>query len=282
MTEPELRRAPAVAGRFYPGEARALRRELDRCLTPAAEPVRARMLLAPHAGWLYSGELAGKTWSHVHVEERVLLLCPNHTGRGARRSLWPGGAWDTPEGPVAVAADLTAALLRHAGEARGRPGLQADTAAHLHEHAIEVHLPLLRARNPAAEIAAVCLGGLDLDGCRALGEGVAAAIRELEAGAPIRVLLAASSDMSHYISADQAAARDRLALARVLALDPAGLYDTVARHDISMCGVLPTTVALFAALALGATRAELVGYTHSGRVTGDLGRVVGYAGAIVA
>lgn len=279
MPSLEPRRVPAVSGRFYPDEPRALRGELGRCLVRDPAPVAARMILAPHAGYVYSGALAGRTWSHVHVPERVLLLCPNHTGRGARRSLWPGGVWDTPEGPVPVAADLTEALLRHAG-------LQADTAAHLREHAIEVHLPFVRARNPDAEIAAVCLGGLDLDECEAIGRGVAAAIRELEAGRPPgaapRVLIAASSDMSHYIGADEAAELDHLALGRLLALDPAGLYETVARHDISMCGVLPATVALVAARELGATRAELVGYTHSGQVSGDLDRVVGYAGAVVA
>lgn len=265
-------RPAAVAGRFYPGEPRALARELGRCLAPVAAPVAARMLMAPHAGYVYSGELAGRTWSRVHVPERVLLLCPNHTGLGARRSLWSGGAWDTPAGPVEVDEDLTAALLG--------AGLQADTAAHLREHAIEVHLPFLRARNPAARIAAVCLGGLGLADCRALGGSIAAAIRALEATGG-RVLLAASSDMSHYVSADEAAALDRLALDRLLALDPAGLFTTVERRRISMCGVLPTTVALFAALGLGATEAELVGYTHSGVVTGDADRVVGYAGAIV-
>lgn len=234
------------------------------------------MLMAPHAGYVYSGELACRTWSRVHVPKRVLLLCPNHTGRGARRSLWPGGAWNTPSGPVAVAADLTAALL-------ARAGVQADTAAHLREHAIEVHLPFVHARNPDAQIAALCLGRLGRDDCRALGEAIAAAIRELEGDSDCPgVLLAASSDMSHYISAAAAAGLDRLALERLLALDPAGLFDVVEQRDISMCGVLPTTVALFAALALGARRAELVGYTHSGKVSGDLERVVGYAGAIVA
>lgn len=275
-TTPSPVREPAVAGRFYPGDPRALRRELDRCLAPAAEPVAARMLMAPHAGYVYSGELAGRTWSRVHVPKRVLLLCPNHTGRGARRSLWPGGAWNTPSGPVPVAADLTAALL-------ARAGVQADTAAHLREHAIEVHLPFVHARNPDAQIAALCLGGLGRDDCRELGEAIAAAIRELEGDRDRPgVLLAASSDMSHYISAAAAAGLDRLALERLLALDPAGLFDVVEQRHISMCGVLPTTVALFAALALGATRAELVGYTHSGKVSGDLERVVGYAGAIVA
>lgn len=273
MPSPEPRREPAFAGRFYPGDPRALRRELDRYMRPAPQPVVARMLMAPHAGYAYSGELAGHTWSRVHVPERVLLLCPNHTGRGSRRSLWPGGAWNTPAGPVVVAADLTRALLD--------AGLQADTAAHQLEHAIEVHLPFLRARNPEAQIAALCVGGLGLDDCRALGEAIAAALRTLEGPGARPVLLAASSDMSHYIPADDAAARDRLALERLLALDPEGLFRVVERNDISMCGVLPTTIALFAAVALGATSAELVGYTHSGRVSGDMRRVVGYAGAIV-
>lgn len=278
MTTAQPHRAPAVAGRFYPGEPRALRRELDRCLDLAAAPLPARMLLAPHAGYVYSGSLAGKTWSRVHVPERVIVLCPNHTGRGERRSLWPGGAWATPEGEVPIAEDLTEALARCAG-------LTPDTAAHLREHAIEVHLPFLRARNPSAQISAVCLGGLSLAECEATGLGLAAAVRELEAARPGEgrpgVLLAASSDMSHYIPAREAAALDRLALDRLLALDPAGLYETVRSHDISMCGVLPATVALFAAKALGATRAELVGYTHSGEVSGDHQHVVGYAGAVV-
>ncbi|MDC0722205.1 AmmeMemoRadiSam system protein B [Nannocystis bainbridge] len=277
MPHLEPHRLPAVADRFYPGDPRALHRELERCLVAAVAPAPARMILAPHAGYVYSGALAGRTWSQVHVPERVIVLCPNHTGRGVRRSIWPGGAWDTPDGPVPIAADLTDALVRHAG-------LQPDTAAHLREHAIEVQLPFLRARNPRAEIAAVCLGGLDLVECQAVGLGVAAAIRELEQRAPDsapQVLLAASSDMSHYTSADEAAALDRLALDRLLALDPAGLYETVQRHEISMCGILPATVALVAALELGATRAELVGYTHSGKVTGDTERVVAYAGAVV-
>lgn len=278
MTNLEPRRSPAVAGRFYPDDPLALRRELGRCLAPDLQPVAARMLLAPHAGYVYSGELAGRTWSSAHVPKRVLLLCPNHTGRGARRSLWSGGAWDTPLGAVPAAADLTTAL-------HGAAGLELDVLAHLREHAIEVHLPFVRARNPAAEIAAICLGDLDFAGCHALGLAIAAAIRALEAdatGPGPQVLLAASSDMSHYISADEAAALDDLALDRLLALDPAGLFDIVARREIGMCGVLPTTVALIAALALGATRAEMVGYTHSGRVTGDHRRVVAYAGAIVA
>lgn len=274
MTTAAPHRSPAVAGRFYPGEPRALARELDRCLAPGPAPEAARMLVAPHAGWVYSGELAGRTWSRVHVPKRVVLLCPNHTGRGARRSLWAGGAWDTPGGPVEIDDALTDALRA--------AGLEDDTAAHLHEHAIEVHLPFLRARNPAARIAAVCLGGLDLADCRALGEALAAALHAFpdDDGRP-GVLLAASSDMSHYITADDAAVLDRLALGRLLALDPDGLYDVVARRRISMCGVIPTTVALVAALALGAETAELVGYTHSGTVSGDERRVVGYAGAIV-
>ena len=96
------------------------------------------------------------------------------------------------------------------------------------------------------------------------------------------VLLVASSDMTHYESAEAARSKDRLALDRVLALDPEGLYRTVCEKRISMCGFMPTVLMLTAALEMGATSASLVRYGNSGDVTGDFSEVVGYAGVIVA
>ncbi len=263
-------RAPAVAGRFYPGEAGALQREVARLLgaTPPSRPALA--LIGPHAGYMYSGSILGQTWARVTVPRRIVLMCPNHTGRGVSRSLWPGGGWQLPGGVVPVDEALGVAIAEHCD-------VEPDRAAHLHEHALEVHLPFARARQPELRIAALCLSGLSLEECRALGEGLAAVVR----GSDEPVLLVASTDMSHYISADEAAGLDGMALARIQALDPAGLYRTVREHRISMCGVLPTTVALFAARALHAREAELVRYGHSGEHSGDLERVVGYAGVLV-
>lgn len=269
ISETELRE-PAVAGRFYPAGADALRRTVSELLGPVVDARPALALVGPHAGYVYSGAIAGRTWARVAVPERVILMCPNHTGRGVARSLWPGGSWRLPTGVVPVDAALVEAI-------RTRCGARLDRAAHQHEHALEVHLPFALARQPALRIAALCLAGLSLAECREVGEGLAAIVR----GSAEPVLLVASTDMSHYIAADEAAALDGMALARISALDPEGLYHTVRSHQISMCGVLPTTAALFAARALGAREAELVRYGNSGEQSGDHERVVGYAGVLV-
>jgi AmmeMemoRadiSam system protein B len=169
---------------------------------------------------------------------------------------------------VPVSAALTAALA-------AAPGIETDRAAHLREHSLEVQLPFLQRARPDVEIAALCLGSLDVPGCEAVGRAVAAAARA--AGA----LVVASSDMSHYVPEDAARKKDRLAIDRILALDPEGLHRTVRRERISMCGVIPATVMLFAARELGATRAELVRYGSSGDVSGDREHVVGYAALLV-
>lgn len=270
MTIDATLREPAVAGRFYPGEAGALRRQVAELLGPAIEPRPALALVGPHAGYVYSGAIAGETWARVVVPRRVVLMCPNHTGRGVPRSLWPDGGWRLPTGVVPVDEALGEAI-------QARCGAEPDRAAHLGEHALEVHLPFALARQPELRIAALCLAGLSLSECQEVGEGLAEVVRESDEP----VLLVASTDMSHYIPAAEAAALDGMALARVQALDPEGLYRTVRSHRISMCGVLPTTVALFAARALGATEAELVRYGNSGERSGDYAQVVGYAGVLV-
>jgi AmmeMemoRadiSam system protein B len=264
-----MEREPAVAGRFYPAGRERLASEVQRLLSRAAgAPAAALGVLVPHAGYVYSGGVAGATWARVEVPSRAIVLCPNHTGLGRPVALWPEGSWRTPLGSVPVDGDLARALARS-------PLVEPDVAAHRFEHALEVQLPFLKARREDVAIAPLCLGPLDVDECRELGRAVADAARS---GA----LVVASSDMSHYLPADEAGRRDRRALDRVLALDPEGLLATCRREEITMCGVVPATVMLFAARELGATRAELTGYAHSGEVNGDHSRVVGYAGVLVA
>lgn len=262
-------REPAVAGRFYTDRPEALRREVDGWLAAPGPPAPARGLVAPHAGYLYSGAIAGATYARVEVPARVIVLGPNHTGRGADVALWPDGAWHLPGVDVSIDAALTAALA-------ASPLVEPDAEAHLHEHSLEVQVPFLARARPGVAIAALCLARLRLADCEALGKDVARAARE--AGA----LVVASSDMSHYVPAAEAREKDHRALERILALDPPGLYGVVHRERISMCGIVPATVMLVAALELGATHAELVRYGSSGDVTGDLRRVVGYAGVVVA
>jgi len=262
-------RDPAVAGRFYAAEPAALAREVDGFLAAPAARGPALGVVAPHAGYVYSGAIAGAVYARVDVPAKVIVLAPNHTGLGADASLWPDGGWRTPLGMVPVDADLTAALA-------ASPLVTRDVEAHRREHALEVQLPFLQRARPGVALAALCLGHLRLRDCEALGRHVAAA------AAAEGALVVASSDMSHYLPAPDARAKDGRALERLLALDAEGLYDVVRREEISMCGIIPVTVMLVAARLRGATRAELVRYGHSGEVTGDDRSVVGYAGVVVS
>jgi hypothetical protein len=274
MNPPVETRNPAVAGRFYPGDAATLDRDVHGFLAKSAGPkVAARMVMVPHAGYVYSGAIAGETYARVSPPSRAIVLCPNHTGLGVRFSVSPAAKWRLPGGDFAVDAPLRDLLVQ-------RAGLELDAAAHAREHAVEVQLPFLRVLSPESSFVAVCLSRLSLEECRRVGEGIAEAVRASTRNEH-EVLLIASTDMSHYVSEDEARAQDMLALDRVKALDPEGLHRTVREHEISMCGYVPTTVALFAARALGAGRVEMVRYGNSGETSGDPTSVVGYAGAFV-
>lgn len=266
-------RSPAVAHQFYPGEAAALRRMIAE-LTPAAGPGKKKALavVAPHAGYIYSGRVAAETFARVEVPRDVVLLGPNHHGYGAPIALMRDGSWEMPLGTVPINQELAGAIINRNPEL-----ITPDETAHRFEHSLEVQVPFLQSQQPELTLAPLVLGHLTLAQCTELGSAIAAAIREY--GQP--VLIVASTDMTHYESRQAASSKDRLALARISDLDPNGLYQTVAANRISMCGVIPTTVALVAAITLGAKRAELVRYTDSGEASGDTSQVVGYAGFVI-
>src|SRR5688572_4953656 len=257
-------REPAVAGRFYPADPVRMEQELREYLSsPTGEHGSSRdaiLVVAPHAGWMYSGRIAGQTYAEVRVPNRVVVLCPNHTGLGARRSLWATGSWRIPGGDIAVESTLAERLQIATGTA-----LKHDRLAHVREHAIEVHLPFLRAKNRDLRVVPICLGGLSFPECVELGEALGSALSNEND----RVLIVASTDMSHYISAAAAEKLDRLALDSVQALDAEGLFRVVTEENISMCGYVPTTVALIAARVLGAKSGVLVRYGNSGETSGD-------------
>ncbi|HET98301.1 MAG TPA: AmmeMemoRadiSam system protein B [Desulfurivibrio alkaliphilus] len=265
-------RKAAVAHQFYPGEPATLHRMLKELIPDHPQPRKALALVMPHAGYVYSGRVAGETAARADIPENVIILGPNHHGLGAPAALMDQGSWEMPWGMVPVDEKLAAAVLVHC------PDFSPDPSAHRQEHSLEVLVPFLHHRQAALRIVPICLARSDFAFCLRAGRGLAAAIRSHRQP----VLLAASSDMSHYESRASASAKDRLAIDRVLALDPEGLYQTVAAHQISMCGVIPTVITLIAARELGASRAELVRYSDSGAVSGDLDQVVGYAGFIVS
>lgn len=263
-----MKRMPAVSGQFYPGTASGLSRTLLTLTREVKEREQAIGVVVPHAGYVYSGAVAGDVFSSIRVPGRAVIFCPNHTGMGEDVSVMSHGAWRMPWGDVPVDEELAARLVNAC------PLLREDASAHLREHAIEVQLPFLHRFRPDVGIVPVVLGRLSLEECRELGEKVADAI----AGDAERPLLVASSDMSHYVPDAVARKKDGMAIDRMLALDPEGLYRTVRTERISMCGVLPATVVLFAARRLGATSARLIRYATSGDVSRELDQVVGYAG----
>jgi AmmeMemoRadiSam system protein B len=267
-------RSPAVAGTFYPGAPAGLERVVRKLTRSGGEREKALAVVAPHAGYIYSGAVAGEVFSSVEVPGQVVVLCPNHTGRGHRASILVEGSFSMPFGEVPVDAELARSLSAEA------PLLREDRSAHAGEHSLEVMLPFLHRFSPAFRLVPVVLGGLSLDECRALGNALARVIRGERAKGEI--LVVASSDMTHYEPDGAARAKDALAIERILALDPEGLFRVVRGEGITMCGVLPVTVALFASVELGATRARLVRYATSGDTNGDRSRVVGYAGLVIS
>ena len=273
-------REPAVAGRFYPGTAAEVTASVHQLFTQEAGEARdAVAVLCPHAGWVYSGALAARTLAQVRVPERVIVMCPNHTGRGARVSVYPEGSWRVPGAEVPIDAALAAALLTEAAAIRG---CRADDVAHALEHAIEVLVPLLLARQPALRLVPVVVGGLEVDECVALGQAVARAAAAVRRGDDAgEILVVASSDMSHYLPEDETRRRDHAALIALATGDPEALARAVESNDVSMCGVRPACAMLSYARAVTASRPELVGYTTSGEAFGDYARVVGYAGVVV-
>jgi len=263
-------RRPAVAGKFYTEDPDRLREELRSLIRPA-EPARVLGIVAPHAGYIYSGQVAGRVYGQITVPEAVIVLGPNHTGAGAAAALAPPGEWLTPLGPVPVNDRLSALIKKHA------PQVREDAAAHRFEHSLEVQLPFLQFCNPRVCLAALCLSLSDYDSIVALGAGIAQAITEYGT----EVLIVASSDMNHYESASVAKEKDDLALAELVALNPERLLKVCREKRITMCGVVPAAVMLVAAKLLGATTSRVVSYTTSGEVNGDLSRVVAYAAVTV-
>ncbi len=261
-------RNPAVAGTFYPGSPRELDRQVRSFTKDAGEKIPARGIVVPHAGYVYSGGVAGEVYSSVEIPDRHIIFCPNHTGVGEEAAVMPRGAWRMPWGEVPIDEELADRLLA------ASPLLSEDATAHRGEHSLEVQLPFLHRFRDAFRFVPVALGRLSFPDCRTLGEAVARVVKE----EPLPTLLIASSDMSHYEPDGVARKKDRMAIDRMLALDPEGLFRVVRSERISMCGVIPATVVLCASLALGATSARLVKYSTSGDVSGDRGQVVGYAG----
>jgi MEMO1 family protein len=267
---PEVRE-PAVSGRFYPADPAVLRQAIDSYLDPNGSRGRAIACMAPHAGYMYSGAVAGAVFSSMEIPRQCIVLCPNHTGRGHPLAVVKDGGWKTPLGVLPVCSSLAEELITYF------PALSEDAAAHRYEHAIEVELPFLQALRPDVQFVPITVGTGQFLILEQLGKALATVCRQHSP----QPLLIASSDMNHYEDDATTRVKDGKAIKKILALDGWGLHETVIHESISMCGFAPTVAVITAAVELGAKKAMLVRYATSGDISGDRHAVVGYAGIVI-
>ena len=229
-------------------------------------------LVSPHAGYMYSGACAGKGFGRIALDGTVILLGINHFhyGTGSPLAIDGHDEWETPLGRIRLDRELRFEL---SDKSRF---FAVDLDAGCDEHSLEVQVPFIQYLNPVTKLLPIVVYSRNLPELLECGNEIG----RLFAGRS-DLTMVASTDMSHYIPADEARELDFQAIGEILRLDPEGLYKTVSRLGISMCGVAPTVVMLAAAREAGATRAELIDYTNSGEVSGNLKEVVGYASIIV-
>ncbi len=267
-------RFPAVAGKFYPAHPRELSALVGQFTDKKseAEPVHVRACLVPHAGYVYSGVVAGAVFSRVFLPKKILLLGVRHYPRGEALAILSEGSWRTPLGDATIDASL-AQRLRAAC-----PALHEDAVAHSQEHSLEVQLPFLQELDPGFSFVPVVLGTIRFDQLVSVGEGIARVLSEDKD----EILVVTSSDMNHYEDDATTRRKDRKAIDHMLQFDAKGLYQVCRDEEISMCGLGPAVAMLTAMQRLGATKAELVRYATSGDAMGDRDAVVGYAGMTFA
>ncbi|WP_461831858.1 AmmeMemoRadiSam system protein B [Aquifex sp.] len=260
-------RTPAVAGTFYPSRKEELERLVNLlCGEEPKEKIKAKAILVPHAGYIYSGKTACEVYKRVEIPEHIVLLGPNHTGYGEAISVYSGDAWETPYGYVEIDKTLRDSVLTF-------PFAKPDEYAHLYEHSLEVQLPFLqRYAKRNFKILPIVLAFLDYEVAKSFGRFLGNILKEKDA------LIVISSDMSHYISAKEAKKKDEILISAMERLNTEELYFKAVQYNITMCGVVPAVVGIEAAKIMGATKGVVIDYTNSGEITGDYSSVVAYLG----
>ncbi|RII00265.1 AmmeMemoRadiSam system protein B [candidate division NPL-UPA2 bacterium Unc8] len=265
-----MKREAAFAGQFYPASMESLEGQI-RAFTEA-EVAREEVAgaVVPHAGYIYSGKVAGAVYARITLPRLFVIIGPNHTGKGYPFSLMSDGIWKTPSGEVAIDAELAEKILANS------KNLKADDKAHMYEHSIEVQLPFLQYYTKKFCFVPIILAHGDFATYYEIGCAIASAVKGGE-----KVLIIASSDLSHYEPREVARRKDSRVIDAILSLDGERLLKTVKDLEVSMCGYGPVVTMLSAAKALGATEAELIQYATSDETSGDSSTVVGYTGIIV-
>jgi MEMO1 family protein len=265
-------RLPAVSGRFYPADPTELSSQVRNFATRSAKTTQNqyRACLVPHAGYMYSGHVAGAVFARIALPRKLIILGVRHTPRGEAAAILSEGAWRTPLGDAPI--DSSLAQVVH----KACPLLKNDSVAHSAEHSLEVQLPFLQVLDPGFSFVPIALGTIHFPSLVSIGEGLGSVLKNSKE----EILLLTSSDLNHYEDDATTRRKDGKAIERLLALDAQGLYDVCRNEDISMCGLGPAVAMLTALRVLGETKSELVKYATSADVSGDYDTVVGYAGMV--
>jgi MEMO1 family protein len=265
-------RPAAVAGRFYPGTKLELETEMKELLGASAEASDAELcaLIVPHAGYLYSGTTAGRAYALLEGRtiDTCVLIGPSHQEYFLGVSAYPGDAYETPFGLCKIDHTLRAALID------ASPLIRLSTEGHRNEHSLEVQVPFIQTVLPSASIVPLVIGDLRAESYIELGEAIARVLAHKP-----RVLLVASSDLSHFYPSDVARVKDAEALRLIEAFDTRGFLRELETETIEACGGGPIAAVMTAAYGLGARRAQILHACNSGDITGDTSRVVGYCSA---
>lgn len=259
-------RPPAVAGVFYPADKDELLNDVHRYIEAAeGEETPAAGAVSPHAGYYYSGHVAGALFGSIKVPDRVIIIGPNHRGIGATVALDNSGGWLFPFGVVPKDEETFSIILDNSYAA------EPDMEAHAFEHSLEVIVPFLFVRNHKVSITAICMGTSEDEKIADVARAVAIAAKKTGA------LVVASTDMTHYLPDDVVRKRDARTMKFISRMDVSGMMET-AERDGALCGGSSVAVALAACEENGAKRASLVRYATSGDIEGNRGSVVGYCG----
>ncbi|MBD3425992.1 MAG: AmmeMemoRadiSam system protein B [Candidatus Omnitrophica bacterium] len=263
-------RQPAVAGQFYPGNRQALVEQMQKLISGSVNKKDVVGAMVPHAGYMYSGRVAGEVYSRLTSSETYVVISPNHTGYGSRFAV-SSESWNTPIGEVEVDAELVDLVRKNTDL------VEDDPEAHVYEHSVEVQIPFIQTVAPKAKILPLTVQRAGIEQLCEVSGALSTSVKDLQRD----VTVIASSDMTHYESRRSASEKDKLAIQKILDLDPEGLIEMVEARNISMCGYVPVAMMLMYSKDMDAGESELIRYTDSGEVTGDTEQVVGYAGIII-
>jgi AmmeMemoRadiSam system protein B len=274
-------RMPVVAGRFYEGEVKLLNERIKNCFLKGLGPGRLpegdfgnsrflRAVISPHAGYVYSGMPAAHSYLRIHEDgkpDHIVILGPNHYGTGSRVAVCNDN-WETPLGTVRYDAELGSAIVDANEHATN------DCVAHSSEHSIEVQLPFLQyIFGDDFSFVPISIRDPTYDVCASVGQTIAQIAEERD------ILVIASSDFTHFESAESAKIKDNQAMEYLEFLDAKGFIEFVRGHRVSICGAGPIATAMVYAKERGATQFNVLKYTNSGDVTGNYNDVVAYVAA---